>query len=76
MKIFIILWEPFENKTASFLAVHEVLGVVACTYNPVRLAAEFRNAVDSIPINGNSPSLGGWIVCLPVIQHKASNLTK
>ena len=37
-------------------------GVVACTYNPAALEAEFRNGVGSIPVEGNSPSIGGWIV--------------
>ena len=37
-------------------------GVVACTCNPAALEAEFRNGVGSIPVGGNSPSLGGWIV--------------
>ena len=37
-------------------------GVVACTCNPAALEAEFRNSVGSIPVGGNSPSIGGWIV--------------
>ena len=37
-------------------------GVVACTCNPATLEAEFRNRVGSIPVGGNSPSIGGWIV--------------
>ena len=37
-------------------------GVVACTCNPATLEAEFRNGVGSIPVGGNSPSIGGWIV--------------
>ena len=44
------------------LAVHEVSSVVACTCNPARLAAEFRNGVDSILVMGYSPSVGGKIV--------------
>ena len=36
--------------------------VVACTCNPATLEAEFRNGVGSIPVGGNSPSIGGWIV--------------
>ena len=34
----------------------------ACTCNPATLEAEFRNGVGSIPVGGNSPSKGGWIV--------------
>ena len=34
-------------------------GVVACTCNPATLEAEFRNDVDSIPVGGDSPSIGG-----------------
>ena len=37
-------------------------GVVACTYNPVTLEAEFLNDVGSVPVGGNSPSIGGWIL--------------
>ena len=44
-------------------------GVVACTCNPAALEAEFRNSVGSVPVGGNSPSIGGWIVWPPVIQH-------
>ena len=44
-------------------------GVVACMCNPATLEAEFRNGVGSIPVGGNSPSIGGWIVWPPVIQH-------
>ena len=44
-------------------------GAVACTYNPATLEAEFRNGVRSMPVGGNSPSIGGWIVWPPVIQH-------
>ena len=36
--------------------------VVACTCNPATLEAEFRNGVVSIPVGGNSPSIGEWIV--------------
>ena len=38
------------------------LGVVACTCNPATLEAEFWNSVGSIPVGGNSPSIGGWMV--------------
>ena len=37
-------------------------GVVACTYNPATLEVDFRNGVGPIPVEGNSTSLGGWIV--------------
>ena len=36
--------------------------VVACTCNPATQEAEFRNGVGSIPVGGNSSSIGGWIV--------------
>ena len=32
---------------------------VACTCNPATLDAEFRNGLGSIPVRGNSPSIGG-----------------
>ena len=38
------------------------LGVVPCTCNPATLDAEFWNRVGLIPVGGNSPSIGGWIV--------------
>ena len=37
-------------------------GVVACTCNPATMEAEFRDGVGSIPVWGNGPSIGGWIV--------------
>ena len=40
----------------------ELPGVVACTCNPATLEAEFRNGMGSIPVGGNGPSIGGWIV--------------
>ena len=36
--------------------------VVVCTCNPATLEAELRKGVDSIPVGGNSHSIGGWIV--------------
>ena len=51
-------------------------GVVACTYIPATLEAKFRNGVGLIPVGGNSPSIGGWIVRPPVIQHQERSLTK
>ena len=46
------------------------------TFNPATLEAEFRNVVGSIPVGGNSPSIGEWIVWPPVIKHKERSLTK
>ena len=37
-------------------------GVVACACNPATLKAEFRNGVGSIPVEGNSPSIGEWML--------------
>ena len=45
----------------SFLNVN-LSGVVACNCNPATLVAEFRNGMGSIPVGGNNPSIGGWIV--------------
>ena len=50
--------------------------VVACSYNPASLEAEFWKSMDSTPVVCNSASTVGWIVQPPVIQHKESNLTK
>ena len=33
-----------------------------CTCNPATLETKFRNGVGSIPVGGNSPSIGGWVV--------------
>ena len=46
-------------------------GVMACICNTAILEAEFRNAVGSIPVESNSPSIGGWIVWPPVIPAPA-----
>ena len=37
-------------------------GVVAGTCNPATLETEFRNCVGSNPVEGDSPSIGGWLV--------------
>ena len=44
--------------------------VVACICNPATLEAAFQNGAGSVPVGGNSPSIGGWIVWPPVIQRK------
>ena len=46
------------------------------TCNPVTLEAEFRVGVDSIPVEGKCPSIDGWTVWPPVIQHKERSLAK
>ena len=51
-------------------------GVVTCICNPTTLEDEFRNGVDSLPVRGNSLSIGGWIVWAPVIQHKERSLSR
>ena len=47
-----------------------------CTCNPAALEADFQNGVDSIPVAGNSPSIGGWILWPPVIQYYERSLNK
>ena len=42
---------------------------MAYTCNPATLEAEFRNGAGSVSVEGNSPSIGGWIVLPLVIQH-------
>ena len=51
-------------------------GVVTCTCNPAALKAEFQNGVGSVPVGGNSLSIGEGIVRPPVIRHKETSLTK
>ena len=41
---------------------HFQLGVVACNCNPATLKAKFWNGVGSVLVEGNSLSIGGWIV--------------
>ena len=45
-------------------------GVMACTWNPANLEAEFWNGMSSIPVGGNGPLIDRWIVWPPKIQHK------
>ena len=42
--------------------IFTIPGVVACTCNPATLKAQLRNGLGSLPVRGNSPSIGGWIV--------------
>ena len=51
-------------------------GVVACTWNPVTLEAEFWKGVGSKSVEGNSPLIGGSTVWPPVIQLEEKSLTK
>ena len=51
-------------------------GVVACTCKSATLETEYWNGVGSIPVRGNSSSIGGWIVWPPVIQHRVRSMTK
>ena len=44
--------------------------------NSAALETEFPNSVGSTPVGRNSPSLGGWIVWPPLMQHKSRSLTK
>ena len=46
-----------------------VPSVVACTCNLAASKVKFWNGVGSTPVGDNSPSIGGWIVRPPVIQH-------
>ena len=41
---------------------HVLPGVVACACNPATLETGFWNGVRSIPVGGNTPSIGGCIV--------------
>ena len=43
--------------------------IVAWICNPATLEAKLRNCVGSIPLGDDGPSVGGWIVWPPVIQH-------
>ena len=37
--------------------------------------SKFRNVVGSIPVEGNSPVIGGWVLWPPIIQHKGRSMT-
>ena len=67
----------FLGKTFRGLRPKSALGSCIIYYwNPLSSEAEFRNSVGLIPVGGNSPSIGRWIVRPPVIQHKETKLTK
>ena len=53
-----------QNRPTRFLKSYFLFesGIVACTCNSATLEAELRNSVGSIPVGGNSPSIGRWIV--------------
>lgn len=50
---------PLRKRTLHFIAQLSV----ARTSNPTTLEAQYQNGVDSIPHEGNSLSLGGWVDC-------------
>ena len=50
-----------------FPVKHFLSWVMGCSCNPATLEAGFQNRVGSIPVGGNSPSVGGWILWPPVI---------
>ena len=65
------IWERFSPSGVCYLilAFYNLLlsglswgspGVVACTCNPATLEPKYWNVVGSIPVGGNSPSIGGW----------------
>ena len=57
------LFAPIKKSLIGMYNINEKKpDVVACTCNPATLEAEFRNGVGSVPVGGNSPSIGGWIV--------------
>ena len=37
----------------------QLIKLVACTSNPATLVAEVLNGMSSVPLGGNSPSIGG-----------------
>ena len=45
-------------------------------HNPATSGAEFWIDGGSVPVEGNSPSIGGWIASPPVMQDSEMNLTK
>ena len=36
-------------------------GVMACTWNPANLEAEFRKSMSSVPVGGNGPLINRWL---------------
>ena len=51
-----------SSSVPHHICSYKVLGVVACTCNPATLEAEFQKGVSSMPVEGESPSFGGWTV--------------
>ena len=39
-----------------------LLSIVGCTCNPATFETEYRKGVGLIPVGGNNPSIGRWIV--------------
>ena len=52
----------FQVFLKKYKYIVKMLGVMTCTCNPATLEAEFWNGVSSIPVGGNSPLIGWWIV--------------
>ena len=72
-------YEPVDYKNLStdhFNNQHIFKYLAEFMCNPVTLEAEFRVGVDSIPVEGKCPSIDGWTVWPPVIQHKERSLAK
>ena len=74
-KVIYFLWTVFFLASFS-LKIQFRPGVVTCNCNPATLDADFPSFVVLIQDGSNSPSIGGWIVWPPVIQHKEKSLNK
>ena len=61
LEVLRVLYKSSASTIFNFLLILTFF-VVACTCNPATLETEFRNGVGSIPVGGNSSSIGGWIV--------------
>ena len=67
LRITVFFWQHYLNDQFLKEMSWNQPGVVACTCNPAFLMAQFWDGVGLIPVGGNSPSIGGWIMWPPVI---------
>ena len=67
----------FDNNSFIFSWNITKLRIVACTFNTATFEVNSKTVrVGSMPVGGNRPSVGGWIVWPPVIQHSERCQTK
>ena len=70
-------WNVFHQKKHLFQQYFQFVWYQPYWYQKLSVeTGEFRNSVGLIPVKGKIPSVGGWIMWPPVIQHKERYLSK